>query len=100
MADIVDKVMDIAASLWIEPASLEVLAKKEFLEGISQYSVYTIVNIGKSKGWIYEKNDVYYTYKKCVIEVLNPKGYELYVKTDTRSDFEKAVAKALKRQGF
>lgn len=88
--------MEIAASLWIKPATLEELCKRDFLNGKSEYGIFTLVNHGKSKGWIYEKNDVYYTFKKCVVDVLNNNGFELTVKADTRSDFEKAVARAIK----
>lgn len=83
--------MDIAASLWIKPATYEDLynRKIECLKHSSDYMFSKIVKITESKGWIYKKGEVYYCYKKTVKNVLNPAGYEIDLPTDTRSDFRK-----------
>ena len=91
MAEISTMAMDIAASLWIKPATFdELYARKIYgFENSSEYMFDRILKIAKSKKWIYMKGEVYYCYKKTVKNVLNPAGYEMDLPTDTRSDFQK-----------
>jgi len=93
--------MDLSASLWLSPCSFEELYNRGVLEGVSQYSFNTILNIAKSKNWIYERGDILYCYKKTVKNVLNPEGYELDLPTKRiKSDFEKEFEKYNKNLGF
>lgn len=91
MSEISILAMDIAASLWIKPATFEELyaRKIESLKNSSEYMFDRLVKIAESKGWIYLKGETYYTYKKTVKNVLNQAGYEMDLPTDTRSDFRK-----------
>lgn len=89
--------MEIAASLWIKPATLEELCQRDFLSGKAEYGVFRLLNMGREKGWIYQRNEVYYTYKTCVVDVLNPSGFELTVQTDNRTDFQKEFDRAKSR---
>jgi hypothetical protein len=91
MSEISTLAMDIAASLWIKPATFEDLytRKIESLKNSSEFMFDRIVKIAESKGWIYVKGETYYCYKKTVKNVLNPAGYEMDLPTDTRSDFRK-----------
>lgn len=81
--------MEIAASLWIKPATLEELCKRDFLSGMAIYGVNTLVNIAISKGLIYEKSGILKCYKATVY-TLNEMGYDLYTGDVIQSEFEKA----------
>lgn len=79
MPNIKEMTMDVAASLWIKPATFEDLYARdiESLKYLSEYAFDRILKSARSKGWIYEKNKKYYCYKKTVVNILNPAGYEL-----------------------
>ncbi len=85
--------MDLAASLWLNPCSYDELYERKVLKHISEYNFRTVVNIAEHRGYIYEKGEKLYCYKKTVINVLNPEGYEMELETDTRSDFRKEFDK-------
>ena len=95
MSEISTLAMDIAASLWIKPATFdELYARKiESLKNSSEFMFDRIVKIAKSKGWIYLKGETYYCYKKTVKNVLNSSGYEMdlptYAMSDFRNEFER-----------
>lgn len=76
MATITDMVKVIAASLWIQPATYEELVER-FSGKYSEYSIYLMFRGALAKKWIYQKGETYYTYKKTVVEILNPDGYAL-----------------------
>lgn len=69
---------EIAASLWMLPATLEELKTREFLSHMDEYSVWTVLNMAIKRNWVYSKGDVYHCYKSAAIE-LNKDGYELNV---------------------
>ncbi len=94
MATLNQMAMDLSASLWIKPATYDELFERKVLKSISEYNFRTIVNIAKNRRYIYEKGDNLYCYKKTVIEVLNPEGYELELPTDARSEFRKEFDKS------
>lgn len=79
MSEISSLLMDIAASVWIKPATFEELyaRKIESLKNSSEFMFYKIVKIAELKGLIYLKGETYYTYKKTVKDVLNPNGYDI-----------------------
>jgi len=83
--------MCLAASIWYQPGTFDELFKRKIdvLKNASEYGFNTVLMLAKSRGWIYEKGDVWYCYKKTVIEVLNPNGFEIELQTDTRSVFRK-----------
>ncbi len=93
MATPKEMAMDLAASLWIKPCSYDDLFERKVLKSVSEYSFRIIVNIAKDRRYIYEKGDKLYCYKKAVVEVLNPEGYELELPTDSRSEFRKEFDK-------
>lgn len=70
------KAMEIAASLWIIPATFRELCERDFLNNIEEYGVWTYICICKRRGWVYEKGDKFYTYKSA-IPILNKEGFEL-----------------------
>ncbi len=76
MAGIGHYVEMVAASLWVKPADLTELMKRDFLNGFSEYSVFQLIALAKRRGYVYEKTDTCYTYKKA-LDALNRKGYEL-----------------------
>lgn len=96
MSEISELAMDIAASLWLKPATFEELyaRKIESLKNSSEFMFDRIIKIAQSKRWIYLKGETYYTYKNTIISVLNPSGYEMDLPNDTRSDFRKEFDRA------
>jgi hypothetical protein len=91
MSEISQQAMDLAASLWIKPATFEDLYARKVrgFENCSEYMFDRILKIAESKKWIYTRGETYYCYKNTVKNVLNPAGYEMDLPTDTRSDFRK-----------
>lgn len=87
---------EIAASLWMLPCTFEELCKRDFLKGKSEYGVQVIMGLIENKGWIYQRGDKYYCYKSTA-KMLNREGYELDLKEEHLSDFEKAYIKSTKR---
>ena len=87
--------MCLAASIWHNPATFEELFERkiDILEHASEYMFNTVLQSAKSRGWIYEKNDIWYCYKKTVKQVLNPAGFEIELDKDTRSEFRKQFDK-------
>lgn len=77
MDSIKQRQLDLAASLWTKPGSFEDLRERDFLKGISEYSLDRLISWCKNDGLIYEKRGKYYCCRKAVKEVLNPAGYEL-----------------------
>lgn len=66
---------DIAASLWMKPATIEELAERDFLKFRSIIGVSNMIVAMVKLGWIYERGDRLFTYKKTVSEHLS--DYEL-----------------------
>ena len=91
MSDLKETTMCLAASIWHQPATFDELYKRKIdvLANASEYMFNVVLMSAKSKGWIYEKGDVWYCYKKTVKEVLNPAGFEIELNKDTRSEFRK-----------
>ncbi len=54
---------DIAASLFIKPASIEELLKRDFLKSKSFYGIDLLLSILEKEKWIYLKGGKYRTYK-------------------------------------
>lgn len=77
MDDIKQRQLDLAASLWTKPGTFEELKERDFLRGISEYSLDRLLRWCETDRLIYEKKGKYYCFKKTVIEILNPAGYEL-----------------------
>lgn len=77
MDSIKQRQLDLAASLWTNPGTFEDLKDRDFLKGISEYSLDRLISWCESDGLIYEKSGKYYCYRKTVLEVLNPAGYGL-----------------------
>lgn len=85
----------IAASLWIEPATFEELAER-FKDKYAQQSIWSLVVIAKNhRKWIYQRGETYFTYKKTVVEVLNPNDWDLDLKEEYKSDFQKEFEKSI-----
>ena len=55
---------DIAASLWIMPATIEELSERDFLKFRSVIGVSNIIVAMVNLGWIYERGGKFFTYKK------------------------------------
>lgn len=91
MSDLKEITMCLAASIWHQPATFDELYKRKIdvLKHASEYMFNTVLMSAKSKGWIYEKDNTWYCYKKTVKEVLNPSGFEIELNKDTRSEFRK-----------
>lgn len=62
-----EQLKEIAASLYLKPATVEELMERDFMKGISEYGAHTLVNICFSKGWLTCKNGVYSTKKKFAL---------------------------------
>lgn len=62
-----DQLKEIAASVYIKPATVEELMEREFMKGKSEWGVHTLVNICFQKGWLYCKKGVYHTHKKFAL---------------------------------
>lgn len=78
----------IAASLWLIPADFETLAKR--FDNLAEYSVWQLLNTAKRRKWVYQRGNVYFTYKKTVTDILNPEGYDLDLKEEVKSEFRQA----------
>ena len=96
MSEFRDIIDTICASLWFKEATAEELKQREFLKNTSLFGIERLLHMAENKGLIYFKKDTAYCYKKTAKE-LNKKGYELDLKEDFRSDFQKAFDKS---QGF
>lgn len=72
---IIEKVMDIAASLHLSPATLDELKQRDFLKNTSGYGIERMLQIGENRKWIYCQHDRYYCYAKTVKDVLSKNGY-------------------------
>ena len=69
----------IAASLWMKPATLEDLMKREFLHNIADFQIdRQLFFMERDKKVYMKRGGKYYTYKKFALE-LNRRGYELEV---------------------
>lgn len=82
--------MTLCASLWLKPGSLKELSSR--LDK-SEYGVYLLLKLVRDKKWIYQKGEIYYCYKKTVIDILNPNGYELDLKEPHHNEFRKQYIK-------
>jgi len=69
--------MELCASLWMAPGSIEELQKRDFLAGICEYNLVLMIRIMKSKKWVYERQNRLFCYKNTVETILNPAGFEL-----------------------
>ena len=77
MSDIQELREKIAASLWMEPASLEELCKRYFLNNRSEFSVDRLVFSLIRDGWLYERGDKIFTYRKIAENELSEYGLNL-----------------------
>ncbi len=79
MSEFTNMAMDLTASLWLKPATWDELyeRKVDSLKSANQYMFNSILKMAESKGWIYEKGEIFYCYKKTVKQVLNPAGYSI-----------------------
>lgn len=70
------KIMDLAASLWLAPAT-----RQELYDRLSHFGgesfVDNLMYFAFSKNWIYERGTKMYCYKSTYLNVLVPNGYEL-----------------------
>jgi len=74
---IIELQKDIAASLYLEPATLDELSKRDFLSNIADFNVDRLLSVLEYKGWLFiDKQDRYHTYKKIAKKVL--KEYNLF----------------------
>jgi hypothetical protein len=69
--------MDIAASLYIIPATIDELLTRDFLINKSRYGIELMLQQMEKDSWIFFKKEKYYTYKKFA---LSPRmsGYDLH----------------------
>lgn len=95
MSVIREKIDEICASLWMKPASSEQLKEREFLKTTSLYGIELLLQMAENKNLIYCKGEKYYCFKKTAKE-LNIKGFELYIKEEYLSEFEKSFRKSNK----
>lgn len=93
MSSLIEIQMDIAASLWLKPATFKELMERDFMINRSEYGIQIMLEIMDKKDWIYEKSNKYYTYQKTVVNILNHNGYELDDGIRGKSDFRKAFDK-------
>lgn len=68
---------DIAASLYMEPATFEELVQREFLINRAEFGISLLLNQMEIDKWIYMRGEVYHTYKKFA-ESPEMSEYELY----------------------
>ena len=64
----------IAASLWMEPTTLEKLCKRDFLKNRSEFSVDRIIFLMLREGWLYERGTTIFTYRRIVENELSEYG--------------------------
>lgn len=76
-ARITDLQEQICASLWLNPGTLEELDGRDFLQYTATEWVDRWLMQMENEGKIYERNGVYYCYKKEA-QRLNRKGYDLF----------------------
>jgi len=67
LAGLSDIKKDIAASLYMKPATMEELMERDFLHNRSEYGVSILLGIMVRDGWLFEKGETYYTYKKFAL---------------------------------
>ena len=79
MSDIRNISICLTASIWFQPGTSEELFERkiEKLQYASEYMFNIILMSAKAKGWIYEKNNIWFCYKKTAIEVLKPNGFDI-----------------------
>ena len=65
----------VAASIYILPCTLDDLLQRDFLKGYSEYSVDRILQMLENDKWVYQRGEVYHTYKKIAENELSE--YEL-----------------------
>lgn len=70
-SELTEQFKDIAASLWMEPATVEDLTKRDFLQFRSVIGVSNVTHAMVNLGWLYERGDKLFTYKKTVIDHLS-----------------------------
>lgn len=99
MSEINELAMDLSASIYLKPDTFEGLyaRKIESLKNASEFMFDRILKIALSKGYIYEKGEKYYCYKKTVVNVLNKNGYEMDIIKYEPSEFEKQFNKFNKK---
>ena len=66
---------DIAASLYMKPASFEELMERDFLKNRAEFGISLMLNQMEKDQWIYMRGEVYHTYKK-------------FAESDEMSDYE------------
>jgi len=68
---------DICASLWVDPANFDDLVARNFLHNRSHEGIDRILWGLETKKWVYQRGEVYFTYKSTVLNHLQE--YELDV---------------------
>ena len=58
---------DIAASLYMKPATFEELMERDFLHNRSEYGISIMLQQMENARWIYIRWDRYHTYKKFAL---------------------------------
>ncbi len=58
---------DIAASLYMTPATFEELMERDFLHNRSEFGISMMLQQMENAGWIFMKKEVYHTYKKSAL---------------------------------
>ena len=62
---------NIAASLWVSPATIEELSGRDFLKFRSEIGVSNLLHAMVNLGWIYQRGERFFTYKQTVIKNLS-----------------------------
>ena len=58
---------DIAASLYMKPATMNELFKRDFLQNRSEYGVSILLDIMVKDGWLFERGETFHTYKEFAL---------------------------------
>ena len=77
MGDLTTLKKDIAASLYMKPATFEELMDRDFLHNRSEYGIDSLLMQMEKDGWIFMRGEKYHTYKKFALS-REMDEYELY----------------------
>ena len=67
LASLIDLKKDIAASLYMKPATMEELMERDFLHNRSEYGISVLLSLMVNEGLLFEKGETYHTYKKFAL---------------------------------
>lgn len=76
-AKVIELRKDICASLWMAPANFDDLVARDFLHNRSHEGIDRMLLRLETDKWIYQRGEVYFTYKQTVLNELQE--YDLYV---------------------